>query len=266
MDIQNSTAVVAGGGSGLGEAAARCLVAAGIDCLIIDRDAERGQAVADSLGPAARFVQADITDADAISAALAMPRRFPLRIMVNTAFMLGGQRVIGRNGEPHDLDFFRRLIEVNITGVFNCTRLGAAAIAREAPLADGERGVIINTASIVAFDGQEGQSAYAAAKGAIVGMTLPLARDLRQYGIRVVTIAPGTFLTPPVAAAPQPIRDIFERSTLAPGRLGYPEEFGQFVLHACQNSYMNGDTFRLDGGARLPARDSTPSLSEKHPT
>jgi 3-hydroxyacyl-CoA dehydrogenase/3-hydroxy-2-methylbutyryl-CoA dehydrogenase len=262
LDISNSTAVVAGGASGLGAAAVRCLVAAGIECLIIDRDVERGQAVADELGPAARFACADITDADAIGAALATPRRFPLRIVVNTAFMPGGQRVIGRRGEPHDLDLFRRLVEVNITGTFNCIRLGAAAIAKELPLADGERGVIINTASIVAFDGQEGQCAYAAAKGAIVSMTLPLARDLRQHGIRVVTIAPGTFLTPPVAAAPQSIREIFERSALTPGRLGHPDEFGQFVLQACQNSYMNGDTFRLDGGARLPMRgDPLPSLA-----
>jgi NAD(P)-dependent dehydrogenase (short-subunit alcohol dehydrogenase family) len=180
-----------------------------------------------------------------------------VRILVNTAFVPGGQRIVGRNGAPHDLALFRRLIEVNLTGTFNCVRLGAAAIAKAPPLADGERGVIINTASIVAFDGQEGQSAYAAAKGAIAAMTLPLARDLKGHGIRVLTIAPGTFLTPPVAAAPEALREIFERSALAPGRLGHPEEFGRFVVHACENSYLNGDTYRLDGGARLPARDTT---------
>jgi NAD(P)-dependent dehydrogenase (short-subunit alcohol dehydrogenase family) len=176
MDIRHSTAVVAGGASGLGEAAVRCLVAAGADALILDRNAERGRQLVESLGPAARFVPSDITDADAVAAALAGPLRFPVRILVNTAFVPGGQRIVGRNGAPHDLALFRRLIEVNLTGTFNCVRLGAAAIAKAPPLADGERGVIINTASIVAFDGQEGQSAYAAAKGAIAAMTLPLAR------------------------------------------------------------------------------------------
>jgi NAD(P)-dependent dehydrogenase (short-subunit alcohol dehydrogenase family) len=255
MDLQNSSALVTGGASGLGEAAVRCLAAAGVHCTIVDLNRERGAALAKELGSLAHFNYADVTDADAIGAAVDAEREFPLRIVVNCAFLPGGQRVVSRKGEPHDLALYRRLIEVNLIGTFNCMRLGAAAIAKAAPLADGERGVVVNTASIVAFDGQEGQVAYAAAKAALVGMTLPAARDLRCHGIRVVTIAPGTFLTPPVAAAPQAIRDIFTESVLTPGRLGYPEEFGQFVVHACQNSYMNGETFRLDGGARLPARD-----------
>jgi NAD(P)-dependent dehydrogenase (short-subunit alcohol dehydrogenase family) len=244
---------VVGGASGLGEAAARGLVEVGVECLIIDIDDTRGEALAESIGPHASYRHADVTDSEALAAAIGPVHELPLRIVVNTAFVPGGQRLIGRNEQPHDLALFRRLLEVNLLGTFDCMRLGAAAISKAPPLENGERGVIINTASIVAFDGQEGQCAYAAAKAAIAGMTLPAARDLRTRGIRVVAIAPGTFATPPVQALPPDTLSTYRDTTLAPGRLGHPREFGQFVVHICQNSYLNGDTFRLDGGARLPA-------------
>jgi NAD(P)-dependent dehydrogenase (short-subunit alcohol dehydrogenase family) len=251
MNLQNTSAIVCGGASGLGAAAVRCLTAAGVRCSIIDLDVQRGKALAAELGEGTQFHRADITDPDAMAGVVNVAREFPLRILVNTAFIAGGQRIVNRAGEPHDLALFRRLIEVNLVGAFNCMCLAAAAISKAPPLADGERGVVINTASIAAFDGQAGGCAYAAAKAAVAGMTLPAARDLRRQGIRVVTIAPGTFLTPPVAALTDAIREELTQVVLAPGRLGHPEEFGRFVVHACENSYMNGSTFRLDAGARL---------------
>ncbi|SNQ50254.1 putative enzyme [Frankia canadensis] len=252
MDLSTSSAVVTGGASGLGAATVRCLVAAGIDTTIVDLDVDRGERLAVELGERAHFWQADITDPQAVEAVVGAPREIPLRIMVNCAFVPGGARLVGLDGQAHDLAMFRRTIEVNLIGTFNCLRLGAAAIARTPPLDGGERGVIVNTSSIAAFDGTEGQCAYAAAKAGVAGLTLPAARDLRGLGIRVVTIAPGTFATPPVTGLPQQILDAYTRAALAPGRLGDPAEFGRFVLHACENSYLNGDTVRLDGGARLP--------------
>jgi NAD(P)-dependent dehydrogenase (short-subunit alcohol dehydrogenase family) len=255
MNLDDTSAFITGGASGLGEAAVRRLSAAGVHCTFIDINRERGEELARELGAAAQFHLADITDATAVAAALAAPRAHPLRIVVNCAFLPGGQRVVSRKGDAHDLDLFRRLIEVNLIGTFNCMRLGAAAIAKAPALEDGERGVIINTASVAAFDGQEGQTAYAAAKAAIVGMTLPAARDLKTHGIRVVTIAPGTFDTPSVATAPPALREGWINAALAPGRIGAPSEFGDFVVHVCRNSYMNGNTVRIDAGARLGMRD-----------
>lgn len=255
MNLHDTSALIAGGASGLGEAAVRRLTAAGVHCTFIDVNRERGQMLAAELGAPAQFHHADVTDAAAIGAAIAAPRQHPLRIVVNCAFQPGGQRVLSRRGDAHDLELFRRLIEVNLVGTFNCMRLGAAAIAKAPALDDGERGVIVNTASVAAFDGQEGQVAYAAAKSAIVGMTLPAARDLKNHGIRVVTIAPGAFDTPSVASAPPALREGWIKAALAPGRIGDPSEFGEFVVQVCRNAYMNGNTVRLDAGARLGMRE-----------
>jgi NAD(P)-dependent dehydrogenase (short-subunit alcohol dehydrogenase family) len=255
MNLNSTSAFITGGASGLGEAAVRRLTAAGVHCTFIDINRERGEALARELGEPAQFHHADVTDAVPVAAAIDAPRRHPLRIVVNCAFRPGGQRVVSRKGDAHDLDLFRKLIEVNLIGTFNCMRLGAAAIAKSPALEDGERGVIVNTASVAAFDGQEGQTAYAAAKSAIVGMTLPAARDLKTHGIRVVTISPGAFDTPSVATAPPALREGWIKAALAPNRIGDPAEFGDFVVHVCRNSYMNGNTVRIDAGARLGMRE-----------
>jgi NAD(P)-dependent dehydrogenase (short-subunit alcohol dehydrogenase family) len=251
MKLAESSAVVTGGASGLGEAAVRSLIAHGADCVVVDLDAERGHRLASEFPEHVSFVRADVTDAEGMQGVVDAERRYPLRVMVNCAFLPGSGGVLKRSGQPHDLDMFRRVMEVNVVGVFNCTRLGAAAIARTTPLVSGERGVIINIASIAAFDGQAGQAAYATSKAAVVGLTLPAARDLERFGIRVVTIAPGTFATPAVAALDQRCRDSLTEFALAPGRLGDPAEFGGLVAEICRNSYLNGSTIRLDGGARL---------------
>lgn len=252
MKLSESSAVVTGGASGLGEAAVRSLIAHGVDCVVVDLDAERGQRLASEFPERVSFVRADVTDAESMQGVVDAERRCPLRVMVNCAFLPGsGGGVLKRSGQPHDLNMFRRVMEVNVVGVFNCTRLGAAAIARTTPPVSGERGVIINVASIAAFDGQAGQAAYATSKAAVVGLTLPAARDLERFGIRVVTIAPGTFATPAVAALDQRYRDSLTEFALAPDRLGDPAEFGGLVAEICRNSYLNGNTIRLDGGARL---------------
>jgi NAD(P)-dependent dehydrogenase (short-subunit alcohol dehydrogenase family) len=221
--------------------------------VVVDLDAERGERLAAEFPDQVSFARADVVDAAAIQEVVDAERRYPLRAMVNSAFVPGiGGGVLKGSGRPHDLDEFRRAMEVNVVGVFNCTRLGAAAIAKASLLSGGERGVIINVASIAAFDGQAGQAAYATSKAAVVGLTLPAARDLKGFGIRVVTIAPGTFLTPAVAVLNDEYREHLAEVALAPGRLGDPADFGGLVVEVCRNSYLNGSTIRLDGGARLP--------------
>lgn len=254
MELGDASAVVFGGASGLGEAAVRALADAGVDCVVGDVDEARGTALADELPSRVTFCRADVSNPDDVDAVFAAPRQHPVRIVVNCAFLPGGQRLVNRAGLPHDPVLFKRLLDVNLVGTFNTMAYGAAAIARATPLADSERGVIITTSSIVAFEGQEGQCAYAAAKGAIAAMTLPAARDLRSHGIRVVTIAPGTFLTPPVERLAESARNDLASEALTPARLGDPAEFGRLIVHICENSFLNGTTIRLDAGARLSPR------------
>jgi len=242
-------ALVAGGASGLGEATARALAGAGAAVVIADLNAEKGEALAGEIG--AVFVQADVTDADAVGAAVdrAAEADGGLRISVCCAGIGWAQRVTGRQG-AHDLEIFFNVIKVNLIGSFNVLRLAATAMNGNDP-EDGERGVCVNTASIAAFDGQIGQIAYAASKGGIVGMTLPAARDLASRGIRVVTIAPGLFDTPLLAALPQESRDALGASIPFPSRLGLPEEYARLALQIVENPMLNGETIRLDGALRM---------------
>ena len=255
MEIAGAGAIVSGGASGLGEATVRRLVAAGADVTILDRNAEKGEALAKDLGGATKFVTADVTDADQVQEAVAIAgESSPLRIGVSCAGLGIAARVINKDGEPHDLEMFKFVINVNLIGTFNMMRLAASAISKSEPLSDGERGVLVNTASIAAFDGQIGQIAYSASKGGVVGMTLPAARDLAPAGIRVVTIAPGLMDTPLLGMLPEDARQALGSGVLYPKRLGTPDEFGRLVEQICENSYLNGETIRLDGGLRMPPK------------
>ena len=250
-----AAALVTGGASGLGEATARLLAERGARVTVVDLDEQRGQKVADELGGA--FTRADVrNEAEVIAAVEAARALGPLRVLVNCAGLSIPARTIGRDGEyasAHDLDAFTFLIGVNLIGTFNCVRLAATAMSRVEPDADGQRGAILNTASVAAFDGQIGQAAYSASKGGIVGMTLPLARDLAVVGIRVNTIAPGLIDTPIYDAAPDPeeFKERLRRDTLFPTRLGRADEFASLALELLTNSYMNAEVVRLDAGARL---------------
>ncbi|HZU40236.1 MAG TPA: SDR family NAD(P)-dependent oxidoreductase [Solirubrobacteraceae bacterium] len=255
MRIDGHSALVAGGASGLGAAAARRLHAAGAHVVIADVSAENGDALARELGERARFVHADVTDEGAVRSAVEAASEAPggLRIAVCCAGIGWAERVAGRRG-AHALEPFQRVIAVNLIGTFNVLRLSAAAMLAGEPTEAGERGVCVNTASIAAYDGQIGQIAYAASKGAIVGMTLPAARDLADAGIRVCTIAPGTFDTPLLAGLPAPAREALAQSIPFPRRLGRPEEFGALVVHIVENEMLNGEVIRLDGALRMPPR------------
>jgi 3-hydroxyacyl-CoA dehydrogenase/3-hydroxy-2-methylbutyryl-CoA dehydrogenase len=255
MQIDASGAIVAGGASGLGEATVRELHSRGARVVIADLNQDRGQALAEDLGDRAAFVRADVSDPDslagAVDAAAALPAR--LRIAVCCAGIGWAERVAGKRG-PHALEPFEGVIRVNLIGTFNLLRLAAAAMLENEPTASGERGVCVNTASIAAFDGQIGQIAYSASKGAIVGMTLPAARDLAGMGIRVCTIAPGTFDTPLLGALPQSARDALGEAVPFPRRLGSPHEFAALVAHIVENEMLNGEVIRLDGALRMPPR------------
>ncbi len=255
VEISGAAAVVTGGASGLGAASVRQLTAAGAEVTILDRNADAGEALAQELGGRTKFVAADVTNADQVGEAIALAgETAPLRIAVNCAGLGIATRLISRDNSPHDLDAFKFVLNVNLIGTFNVMRLAASAIAKTDPLADNERGVIVNTASAAAFDGQIGQVAYSASKGGIVGMTLPAARDLSVVGIRVVTIAPGTFDTPLLGALPQEQRDALGAGIPFPRRLGQPPEFASLVVQICSNSYLNGETIRLDGAIRMPPK------------
>ena len=255
MRVAESTAVVTGGASGLGRATAERLVAGGGRVTLVDRPASAGAEVARQLGTNALFAAADVTSADEVAAALDQAReRFGgVHVLVNCAGIGLAQRTVGKQG-PARLDDFTRVIQVNLIGTFNCIRLAAAAMAGNAPTADGERGVIINTASVAAFDGQIGQAAYAASKGGIVGLTLPVARDLAELGIRVVTIAPGLFDTPLLASLPEPVRASLAKQVPFPSRLGRPAEYAALALSIIENAMLNGETIRLDGAIRMQPR------------
>jgi NAD(P)-dependent dehydrogenase (short-subunit alcohol dehydrogenase family) len=251
VQIEGAPAIVVGGASGLGEATVRALAERGAKVTIADVNAEKGQALAGELG--LEFVACDVRLEDQVEAAVTAAAEGGLRIAVCCAGTGWAQKVAGSKG-PHPLLPFETIISINLIGTFNVLRHAAAAMIATEPLEDGERGVCVNTASIAAFDGQIGQIAYSASKGGIVGMTLPAARDLAQYGIRVNTIAPGLFDTPLLAALPEEARLKLGAGVPYPPRLGRPAEYGQLVCHIAENRMLNGETIRLDGALRMPPR------------
>lgn len=255
MLIADRVFIVTGGGSGLGAATARMVVHEGGRVVIADVNRAAGEAIAQELGEAARFVAADITDDVSAQAVVAEAERAfgGLHGLANCAGVVIGEKVLGRDG-PHALASFARVIAVNLVGTFNMIRLAAAAIAKSAPGTDGERGVIVNTASIAAYDGQIGQAAYAASKAGVAGLTLPIARELARSGIRVVTIAPGLFSTPMMDGLSAEMQASLAGAVPFPARLGRPEEFAAMVKVVCENPMLNGEVIRLDGALRLAPR------------
>ncbi|WP_028216550.1 3-hydroxyacyl-CoA dehydrogenase [Paraburkholderia oxyphila] len=255
MNITNRVFVITGAGSGLGAAVARMVVAQQGKAVLLDVNAEAGAALARELGPSARFQAADVTSETDGQAAIAAALDAFGRIdgLVNCAGVAPGEKVIGREG-PHRLASFARAVSINLIGTFNMIRLAAEAMQKQDADAEGERGVIINTASVAAFDGQIGQAAYAASKSGVVGLTLPVARELARFGIRVVTIAPGIFATPMMSAMPQDVQDSLGKSVPFPSRLGRPEEFAALVRHIAENTMLNGEVIRLDGALRMAPR------------
>ncbi|CCG40663.1 SDR family NAD(P)-dependent oxidoreductase [Magnetospirillum molischianum] len=255
MRIRDSVFIVTGGGSGLGAAAARMIVENGGRVVLADINAAAGTAVAAELGAAARFVTTDVADEASATGAVETARATfgGLHGLINCAGICPGEKVVGRDG-PHALSTFSRAIAVNLIGTFNMVRLAAAAMSTGEPNEQGERGVIINTASIAAYDGQIGQAAYAASKGGVIGMTLPIARELARHGIRVMTIAPGIFATPMVQAMPQEVQDALGRLVPFPPRLGDPVEFADLCRAIVGNVMLNGEVIRLDGAIRMAAK------------
>lgn len=255
MDVKGLTALVTGGASGLGEATVRRLAAGGAQVVIADRDGERGAALAHELGGGVRFAQTDVTLEDQVQAAVDLAKSAfgDLRALVNCAGVGMAMRTFTKGG-PHPLDIFETVIKINLIGTFNCIRLASYAMNDNTPNALGERGVIVNTASVAAYDGQIGQAAYSASKGGIVGMTLPIARDLSRSGIRVCTIAPGLFNTPLLAALPEEARLSLGEQVPFPSRLGEPAEYAQLVQSIIENPMLNGETIRLDGALRMSSR------------
>ncbi|MGB6742782.1 MAG: 3-hydroxyacyl-CoA dehydrogenase [Terracidiphilus sp.] len=255
MQIKDHVFLVTGAASGLGAAVARLIAQQGGSVLIADVNREAGESIAQELGASARFAPVDVTsEADAQSAiALALSAFGHLHALVNCAGVAPAEKVLGRES-PHRLETFARTINVNLVGAFNMIRLAAEVIAREEPGEDGERGVIVNTASIAAFDGQIGQAAYAASKGGVASLTLPVARELARFGIRVVTIAPGVFATPMMAGFSLEVQEALGKSVPFPQRLGRPTEFAALVRHICENTMLNGEVIRLDGALRMAPR------------
>jgi NAD(P)-dependent dehydrogenase (short-subunit alcohol dehydrogenase family) len=250
MRIEESCAIVTGAASGLGEATARHFAAQGAKVTLLDRDASRGAAVADEIG--GDFIETDVTDEASVAEAIAhgLDRMGRITVAVNCAGIADAAKTIGRDG-PHPLDLFRRTIDINLVGTFNVARLAAEAMATNTPDNDGARGVIINTASIAAFDGQKGQTAYAASKGGVVGLCLPMARDLARDGIRVMTIAPGIFMTPMLAGLPQEVQAQLAADVPCPARLGDPAEYAQLAGFIVSAGYLNGEVIRIDGALRM---------------
>jgi NAD(P)-dependent dehydrogenase (short-subunit alcohol dehydrogenase family) len=249
VNANEAVAVVTGGASGLGEATVRRLAEAGAKVVILDRDAERGKALSGELG--VEFAETDVTSEESVLAALAVANELgPLRIAVNCAGIGVAARTLGKDG-PHPLALYRKTIEINLVGTFNVCRLAADAISRTEPLADGERGVIVNTASVAAFEGQIGQAAYSSSKGGVVALTLPLARELARVGIRVLAIAPGTFDTAMLATLPHDAVEALAADVPFPKRVGQPSEYADLVAHLVANRYLNGEVIRLDGAIRM---------------
>lgn len=253
MQISQTVALVTGGASGLGEATARHIVGAGGKVALLDRDATRGQAVAGELGASAVYCETDVTDPQSVSDAISTAQQQfgKITAAVNCAGIAIASKTVGRDG-PHDLDLYRKVIDVNLVGTFNVCRLAAAAMQTNEPNADGERGVLVNTASVAAFDGQKGQAAYTASKAGVAGAVLPMARDLAGQGIRVNAIAPGLFLTPMLQVLDDEARAALAAQVLFPKRLGDPAEFGRLAAFIIESPYLNGETIRFDGGIRMP--------------
>lgn len=250
MEISGASAIVSGGGSGLGAATAEALAQAGAKVVVLDIDAAKAEAVAARIGGVA--IAGDVAEEAIVAAAVETASLLaPLRVVVACAGIAPAARIAGRGG-PHDLALFERVIRVNLVGTFNLMRVAASRMTTAAPLADGERGLIICTASVAAYEGQVGQAAYAASKGGIVALTLPAARELARFGVRVVTIAPGLIHTPLMDTLTPEAREALSRQPLFPQRLGKPEEFGALVLTIAANPLLNGETIRLDGALRLP--------------
>jgi NAD(P)-dependent dehydrogenase (short-subunit alcohol dehydrogenase family) len=254
MEIAGHAALVSGGASGLGRATAAALAAAGAKVALLDVNGAAAEAAAkelDGLGLAC-----DVTSAEATEQAVAAAREHhgAARIVVNCAGIGRAGRIVERDGKPMPLEQFKQVVEVNLIGSFNLLRLAAADMATLDPLADGERGVILLTASVAAYDGQIGQAAYSASKGGVVGLTLPAARELARYGVRVAAIAPGVFATPMLAGLPQPAQDSLAAGVPFPQRLGRPDEYAALALHICRNTMINGEVIRLDGALRMPPR------------
>lgn len=249
-------AIVTGGCSGLGQATSKVLLAAGWEVCIFDLNAEDGPAIAQEMSATScHFAHVDVTQAASVEAAVAKVQSKSIRLVVNCAGIAPAKRLLNRDGEAMPLEDFSRVININLIGSFNVARVVAAAMAKNNPSNDeGQRGVIINTASVAGYEGQIGQTAYAASKAALIGLSLPMARDLAPVGIRVNTIAPGIMGTPMLLAMPQNVQDGLASNVQFPKRLGLPEEFGKLVLHIYENSYINGETMRLDGGLRMPPK------------
>ncbi len=254
MNIQGQAALVTGGGSGLGEATARELARVGAKVAILDVNLANAQKVADEIGGVA--CACDVTSPDSVQAALdqAAVAHGPARILMQIAGIGAAKRVVGKDGNAAPLEDFAKVVQVNLIGTYNVARLFAAACAKMDPMEDGERGVMVFTASVAAFDGQVGQQAYSASKAGVVGMTLPMARDLAQHGIRVCTIAPGLFATPLMRTLPEPVQQSLAASIPFPQRLGKPEEFAQLAAHIVNNGHLNGEVIRLDGALRMAPR------------
>jgi NAD(P)-dependent dehydrogenase (short-subunit alcohol dehydrogenase family) len=258
MDLNGSSAIVTGGASGIGAAVARQVAARGARVVIADLNAEKGEALAEEIG--GLFARVDVTESEQITAAVeAAGEVAPLRACVNSAGIGFAQRTIGRDGQigsAHDLDAFKRVVAINLVGTFDMTRQAATVMSRHEPDADGQRGAIVNVASIAAFDGQIGQASYSASKGGVVGLTLPVARDLAASGIRLNTVAPGLVDTPIYDAFPNPeeFKANLGANVLFPKRLGRSEELASMVVECLTNDYLNGETIRVDGGIRMPPR------------
>jgi NAD(P)-dependent dehydrogenase (short-subunit alcohol dehydrogenase family) len=255
MELHSKTFLITGGGSGLGAGTARLFVESGANVIVADLNAETGQQVAAELGDRARFVQTDVTSTESVQQAvdLALQAFGGLHGAVNCAGIAIAERVVGREA-VHDLGRFAKVVEVNLIGTFNVIRLAAAVMAQTEPTAGGERGVIVNTASVAAFDGQIGQAAYSASKGGVVSMTLPIARELARFAIRVATIAPGIFDTPMLAGLPEAARESLAKQVPFPPRLGQPVEYAALVKHIIENEMLNGEVIRLDGAIRMAPR------------
>jgi NAD(P)-dependent dehydrogenase (short-subunit alcohol dehydrogenase family) len=255
MQIDGSTFFITGGGSGLGAACARLFIEGGGSVLIADVQEDVSQKLVGELGKRAKFVRTDVTDEAAVQNALTAAKQAfgAVHVAINCAGIGGAERVVGKEG-PHRLDAFARVIQVNLIGTFNVIRLAAALMSQNEPNAERERGVIINTASIAAFDGQIGQSAYSASKGGVVAMTLPIARELARFGIRVLTIAPGVFETPMLRDLPPEAQQALSAAVPFPPRLGRPDEYAALARQIVENTMLNGTTIRLDGALRMSAK------------
>jgi NAD(P)-dependent dehydrogenase (short-subunit alcohol dehydrogenase family) len=250
MNLSGASAIVTGGASGLGAATARRLSRDGARVVIIDLNDEAGDAMAAEIGGA--FVKADVTTEEVQIAVDAASEMGPLRALVNCAGIGSVARTVDRDGNPHDLSYFQKVISINLVGTFNCLRLAAAAMSKTEPYDEhGGRGAVVNTASVAAYDGQIGQAAYSASKGGIVGMTLPIARDLSSVGVRVNTIAPGIIDTPLLAGLPEAARESLAQQVLFPKRLGVPDDYAELAHLLLTHDYMNGESVRMDGGIRM---------------